>query len=227
MSPDNPMSRGRGRRAPSSEFFAQILMEEGILQPEDLKRVIDIQAAQPPETRQPVGRLVVEQGFLDRPTLLALLDKHGHRLHLGELLVLRGLLPLGALETAVREQRNTGEMLGEVLLRLGLISQTALAEGLAEQCGVAFVPISQIPADPALSKFISGPFAIMNGIVPIAARNRTLTVAVWQPRSLVTAGDLEQATGLYVHVVLTTRQEVEARIEALYGPRIHRTAEAA
>ncbi len=199
-----------------TEFFAQILVEEGLLEPRDLRNLVRLQQDLPQGSRRPIGRLAVEQGFLDEGHLLALLDEHGRRLHLGELLVLRGLLPLSDLETAIREQK-TGEILGETLLRLGLISEEALAQGLAEQGGIAYVPISSIAPDPSLVAWVSARFAQANGIVPLACRRRTLTVALWRPQSLALSCELEQATGLHIQVVLTTRREVEERMEILYG----------
>jgi hypothetical protein len=209
-------SGGDGARAPV--FFGQILIEEGVLQAEDLRCLIQHQQETAPEDRQPIGRMALQAGHLDEAHLLAILDRNVGRLYLGELLVMRGYLSLQDLTVAMAEQAKTGCLLGEALLRLGLISESALAEGLAEQSEVAFIPIQAIPPDPALTRWVNASFACLHGLVPITCRGRNLIVAVWQPRSLAATADIEQATGLQVSVVLTTRQEVEARLRDLYDP---------
>jgi len=199
------------------ELFAQILVEEGILNPESLRRLVDRQQALPPEERRVIGRLAVDEGYLDESTFLALLDRCCHRLYLGELLVLRNLLTLHQLEQAMQEQTHTGELLGEVLTRAGYLTASALAGALAEQSGTVYIPIASIPPDPELARWVNRTFATVNGVVPITRKARNLVVAVWQPRALVIAADLEQATGLNVQILLTTKAEVEARIQALYA----------
>jgi len=52
---------------------------------------------------------------------------------LGQLLVQRGLLRADELEAALDEQERTGGLLGEILMRHGLLSKLALASSLHEQ----------------------------------------------------------------------------------------------
>ena len=52
---------------------------------------------------------------------------------LGRLLVQRGLLTADELEAALDEQERTGGLLGEILMRHGLLSRLALASSLHEQ----------------------------------------------------------------------------------------------
>lgn len=61
-------------------------------------------------------------------------------LPLGELLVERGLLSTFQLELALAEQRRTGLRLGEVLVSMGYVSETALARMLLEQVGLTAPP---------------------------------------------------------------------------------------
>ena len=71
----NPAERPR--------FFAQVLVEEGILTPEDLRELLDAQQQLEPPEQRPIGRLAVERGFLDEARFAELLDRHCRRLRLG------------------------------------------------------------------------------------------------------------------------------------------------
>src|SRR5262245_21861928 len=60
-------------------------------------------------------------------------DHNAYWRPLGQLLVQRGLLTQAELEAALDEQERTGGLLGEILMRNGLLSRLALASSPHEQ----------------------------------------------------------------------------------------------
>jgi hypothetical protein len=202
-------------RKSGAAFFGQILVEEGVLGRDELRRLVNSQRALPPGDRASVGHLAVREGYLTDSRLLSLLDRHGSRLHVGELLVMRRLLRPFDLHRAITERKQE-EMVGEALLRLGLIDPWALAEALAEQTGIACIPIHRIPVTPDLAKLVGGSFCITRGIVPVACRDKCLVLALWRPQDLPATQEVEQVTRLQVLPVLTTRREIQERIRILY-----------
>jgi hypothetical protein len=68
---------------------------------------------------------------------------------LGEILAAEGLLTEGELETALREQRRTGRLLGQILVESGYVSSFTLARALTAQHGVELEPTGSTasPAD--------------------------------------------------------------------------------
>jgi hypothetical protein len=62
-------------------------------------------------------------------------DHCGDRPLLGAVLVAQGAVDGGALDQALRAQAQTGERLGEFLVRLGLICRPELDRAMAEQGG--------------------------------------------------------------------------------------------
>lgn len=209
-----PRRAGPAER-PGSAFFGQILVDEGILRRDELRSLIRSQRALPLDARASVGHLAVRLGHLGEAQLLSLLDRHGSRLHIGELLVMRRLLRPSDLHRAMCE-RDEHEMVGEALLRLGLIDPWALAEGLAEQTGIACIPIHRIPVTPDLAKLVGAAFCVTRGIVPVVCRDKCLVLALWRPQDLAATEEVEQVTHLQVLPVLTTRREIEERIRILY-----------
>ena len=63
---------------------------------------------------------------------------------LGERLLERGALTERQLDLAVREQKRTGAMLGEIITQLGLVTPQVLSAVLAEQGGVPFVDLAGV-----------------------------------------------------------------------------------
>lgn len=69
------------------------------------------------------------------------------RLPLGELLVLRGLISQDQLAIALTEQKRSGAKLGEMLIRLGFITEAAMREALSEKIGTRTVDLSRLVVD--------------------------------------------------------------------------------
>ena len=62
-------------------------------------------------------------------------DTCGDRPLLGAVLVAQGAVDGGALDGALKAQKQTGERLGEFLVRLGLICRPELDRAVAQQAG--------------------------------------------------------------------------------------------
>jgi hypothetical protein len=87
------------------------------------------------------GRLAISlegeeiQLFLDQGRIVSV-SSSNHDLRIGRILVRLGILDLGRLEDAVREQEESGtpHPLGEILLQNGWVTRADLAHGAEEQC---------------------------------------------------------------------------------------------
>jgi hypothetical protein len=58
---------------------------------------------------------------------------------IGQILIETGAISSEQLELALKEQKQTGEKLGQILQRLGICSEHEIARVLASQAGVSFV----------------------------------------------------------------------------------------
>lgn len=205
--PDRPVKR-----------LGDILVEEGVLVREEVDKLLELQASQPKGERQPLGKLAVELGFLSERRLRDLLDLHGKRLSLGELLVANGLVTPDQIEKALAIQGERGGLLGEVLVENGWIDEIALTEILAEQCDIPYVPLHRDESwKEGLTALVNQSYAVAHGLVPISQIGRVLTIAIWHPATIALQQEIEQSTGLRVRFVLDMRRAVLARIQDLYG----------
>lgn len=117
-------------------LIGQILTDGGFLSPRDLELALEEQR----HTNELLGQVLVRMRILDPADLKAALsvqeyvDKAedaariaaGVRGLLGELLVQAGQIKAGQLEEALAEQKVSGEKLGEVLVRKGLLTDRQL-----------------------------------------------------------------------------------------------------
>src|SRR2546423_12300354 len=76
------------------------------------------------------------------------------RPQLGALLVRKGLLTKERLDEALSERAQTGELLGQVLLRRGWIFEDELARVLAEQHDLEFLNLRSVGVDRRLLPLI-------------------------------------------------------------------------
>lgn len=98
---------------------------------------------------------------------------------LGESLLSSKLMNHNQMEFALQKQRVTGERLGELLVRLGIVSEYDLANHLASQTGVEFVDIDQTPRPAAdILRLFNQEYCLNRGFLPIARDGNELVVVI-------------------------------------------------
>ena len=131
---------------------------------------------------------------------------------MGECLVQAGLITEADLRTALTEQKRTGERLGIVLTRLGLATETGIAQALAVQLGFPYVDLAEQPPDPDALGVIPRATALKHAAVAVRLEKRILTVAMSDPLLFGLAQDLERETGFTIRQVVATRSDILAAI---------------
>src|SRR3989338_6293617 len=96
---------------------------------------------------------------------------------LGQLLIERGLLTPADLERALLEQKRSGEFLGTVLMRLGIVAKEQLLPVLAEQMGIPYVRLADVRVEPEALAKVPPKFASHYRLMPLTLTNDTLQVA--------------------------------------------------
>lgn len=100
---------------------------------------------------------------------------------IGQLLKEKGYLRDEQIEFALKEQKATGERVGEVLTRLGIVTEFEMAQVLADQTGFPFWdPRGLVPEPRALAKVPPG-FARDRAVLPFKLDDGVLHVAVGDP----------------------------------------------
>ena len=108
-------------------------------------------------------------------------DIENGRVPLGRLLVESGLLNDAQVEDALFEGSQTGERLGEIVVRRGLISEEDLAKTLAEQWSLSYVDRASIFFDPGALGSLSREDAQHLEAMPTRVQDGRIVVAVAEP----------------------------------------------
>ena len=103
----------------------------------------------------------------------------------GERLLRARCISRDQLQIGLHEQRRCGDRLGDVLVRLGFLTEDMLAAVLAERAGCTAVDLTQIPIDPALIHKMPREFAQQHRVVPIGLQGSVLEIAMADPYDVV------------------------------------------
>jgi type IV pilus assembly protein PilB len=103
---------------------------------------------------------------------------------LGSLLVEEQMITEEQLSKALEEQKGTGEILGETLVRLGSITEEQLYRFLAIQNGLEYGSLAGIEIPPQLVKMIPPAVAWKYKVVPVSQDNGGFNLATSQPDEL-------------------------------------------
>lgn len=109
--------------------LGELLVKNRVITEEQLAEAIERQQ----ELGGMLGDILISLGYLDELTLIRYLTKNKIRPRLGEMLVARNELSREQLLEAVEHQKKSGEKLGIVLLKLGLLDKHKLVHYLTLQ----------------------------------------------------------------------------------------------
>jgi type IV pilus assembly protein PilB len=130
---------------------------------------------------------------------------------LGRLLAEAGIVTDEGLSLALAEQKGLRLRIGEALVSLGLATEEDVARCLAHQLSLPFAP-PPLPKDPEARSLVDGTLARDRLIVPLAAGERRLRVAMADPLDLSTVADLQFQTGRRVDPVVASPGSVLAAL---------------
>ncbi len=139
---------------------------------------------------------------------------------LGERLIEQGALSNAQLELALEEQKRTGNYLGEILQRLGFVTEVQLAFCLADRIGAAPTKFKNLSIPPEVLKLVPETFARKYRLIPVNLQGDVLTVAMVDAVDVVTIDKLRQLTNCTIEVRSATQGEVSKAIDDFYAQEI-------
>lgn len=121
------------------------------------------------------------------------------------------------IELALKEQRSTGELLGNVLLRLGIVNRKELSRAIAISNDLPFADLKSTFVEPAAVKLVDKDFAERYRLMPFAIEGENLKVAMDNPSDVVAIDALRRAVKRPLEVYAADLESVMEAIEFQYG----------
>lgn len=198
----------------SHSLRAEKLVAEGYLTREQLNQAHHRHREAPHLSFEEV---CLQLGFLTEEDFSKILDAGSDHQRLGSLLVKERVISQAQLAQALAVQRRSGGLLGQILVRMECIDESALVETLARQFKLPFVPVGSLRPDRSLRRVLNATYALTHGVVPVALAGRRLTVAIADPTYTKPVDELASLTGYEVDAVLTTPGHVDKLRTMLYS----------
>lgn len=136
---------------------------------------------------------------------------------IGLILVEKGLITREQLERALAEQRESGERLDRVLVRLRFVSRAQVLQSLGDQFQMPVVDLAMIAPDRGVLSMLPPKLVYRQSCVPIDRHNGTLTIATSDPFEITALDELRLLTGCSIELVLADEEELSKFIRLHYG----------
>ncbi|MEN6317700.1 MAG: ATPase, T2SS/T4P/T4SS family [Syntrophaceae bacterium] len=104
---------------------------------------------------------------------------------IGEILQSKNLINENQIHIALIQQKITGELLGDTIVKLGFVSSKELGQALAEQAGVEYLDLAQYPISEEALKLVSKEVADSTGFIPIEITDGKLSIGVTNPSNII------------------------------------------
>lgn len=135
---------------------------------------------------------------------------------LGELLIERGIITREKLDRALIVQKESGGLLGQILVKLEFVKEEEIAQSLTAQFGFPYLPLENYEIDPTITKLVPKNVALQYMLVPIDKIGNVLTIAMADPLNGQAVEDIELVTKCKVQVFVSTMTDIKEAIEKYY-----------
>ena len=136
-------------------------------------------------------------------------------MRLGDQLIASNLITEAQLEKALEMQRDSGGLLGEVLVSTGALSEQALAHALASYFGFDVANLRRDNVDPMMISFLSEDVAREYVAFPVRMEGDNLFIAVAEPSEEL-RNTLAKASGKSVKLLIAPLSDIRWAIDSNY-----------
>ncbi len=145
---------------------------------------------------------------------------------LGELLIEGGVVDKDKLEEALKQQKTSGELLGEVLVRLGWVTERDIAKTVATQFALPYLAVSQYFIPKEVLGLIPVQDLIEHQCVPIDRIGKLLLLGISGPMDIKLLERMESQSGSEICLYVSTASEIETVLDQSFSTPVEKPSEA-
>ncbi len=135
---------------------------------------------------------------------------------IGEILQSKSLINNNQLQIALIQQKITGELLGDTVVKLGFVSSKELGQALAEQAGVDYIDLSQHPVSEEALKVIPKETAEATSFIPIELTGSRMSIGVIDPSNIIAIDKVTSITKTQPKVYMVDPDNFRESLEKGY-----------
>src|SRR5678816_948348 len=136
---------------------------------------------------------------------------------LGDMLLKVGMISEKQLQEALEGQKKNGGKIGYNLVKLGFVKEEDITQLLSEQYGVPSINLRHFEIDESVIQLIPSEVAQKYLVIPVNRTGATLTIAMADPTNVFAMDDIKFMTGYNVEPVVASEVALREAIEQYYG----------
>ncbi|KGP76977.1 pilus assembly protein PilB [Desulfosporosinus sp. Tol-M] len=130
----------------------------------------------------------------------------------GQFLLAGSYIDAKELAGGLKVTLGSGEPIGEVLERMGVLTKARLAEAVRRYLGIPEISLIKVIIDPGIAGLIPEEMALRHTLIPFERRSGILRVAMLDPTNERALRDVRMFTGLEVEPVFAKTEEIQTAI---------------
>ena len=135
---------------------------------------------------------------------------------LGQILIKRNLISQDQLKEALEVQKKERGFLGEILVKLGYITERDIVVALIVQCGFPYIAVNKYEIDPKVLQLISEDIARKYHVITLDRVGDVLSVVMANPLDSAMLEELENITHCKIATFIATKAEIDEAITQRY-----------
>ena len=148
-------------------------------------------------------------------------DRGRKKMKLGQELIAKGLASVDQVEIGLTEQKKSGGLIGEILIKLGFVTESVMRDVLAQVLGVGSIDLKTAVPEKEALELISKDVAKRHTIVPVSydAENQLLKIAMKNASDLLVLDRLNAVVGRKIEIIplISGESEIKKAIDQFYG----------
>lgn len=144
------------------------------------------------------------------------------KIRLGDVLMSRGLIDQNQLNMALKEQKEKGRMLGEMLVELGYVTQEKINDILCEMLNIEFIDLQVEEPEENVRDLIPEEVMRKYTLVPMRYDKNNagvIQVAMADPMNILAMDDINIITGKQVAPYLANASDIRAYFDRVFGKK--------
>jgi type IV pilus assembly protein PilB len=137
----------------------------------------------------------------------------------GQILLKRGLITDEQLRDALEAQKKYGGVLGEILVKLGYLTERDVVVALIVQCGFPYIAVNKYDIDPKVLALLPEEKAMQFNAIPLDKVGDVLSVVMANPLDITTIEEIEKISNCKVATFIATKTEIEEAIKRCYSKK--------
>ncbi len=138
---------------------------------------------------------------------------------LGESLVEEGILTGDQLKKAQAEEKQSGQRLRKVLVKMGFVAEEDLVAFLSTKLAIPHIELGNYLIDNAIIDLVPEDLARKHELIPLLKIGNRLTCAMVDPWNVFALDELRLKTNLVIEPAVATETEVRKALDQYYGAK--------